>query len=100
MLNQKIIGTEYKKVKYHVQVKFIIFECNNCRKHFSKMESYCRKQLKIHKNACCFCTPNCRNEYFNNSLKERIQNEVIKPSGNSNNNKSSFFGWLNKLLES
>ena len=26
-----------------------------CKK-FSKMESYSKKQLKIHKNACCFCS--------------------------------------------
>src|SRR3990172_11367523 len=100
MLTQKIIGTEYKKVKYHGQIKFLIFECNNCRKHFSKMESYCKKQLKIHPHACCFCSPDCRNRYFNKKTavsKKRIQKTI---SVNSHKKGSSFFGWLNNLLES
>ena len=93
MLTQKIIGTEYKKIKYHGQVKFLIFECNNCRKKFSKMESYCKKQLKIHKHACCFCSPKCRDQYFRKQSAAQGT-----PKGNSHKKETSLFGWINKLL--
>lgn len=109
MLTQKIIGTEYKTVKYHGNVKFLIFECNNCSKQFSKMESYSKKQLKIHKNACCFCSPNCRNIYFNQKLMQKLemQNKTEPPSSPpplrepeaKKKESTSFFGWLNKVLE-
>ncbi|OGG03660.1 hypothetical protein A2W14_04055 [Candidatus Gottesmanbacteria bacterium RBG_16_37_8] len=95
MLTQKIIGTQYKKVKYHGQVKFLIFECNNCHKHFSKMESYSKKQLKIHKHACCFCSPKCRDAYFRKQNKQKS-----KSRGNSHKKDSSLFGWINKILGS
>jgi len=54
---------------------------------------------KIHKNACCFCSPECRTAYFKKTKfqapsAEKSQAAVkAKTSG-----KSSFFGWLGKLL--
>jgi len=38
------------------------------------MESYAKKQFKIHKNACCFCSPDCRNNYFQRLRKKQIEN--------------------------
>src|SRR3989338_35395 len=113
MLTQKIIGTEYKKVKYHGSVKFLIFECNFCSKRFSKMESYCRKQLKIHKNACCFCSPLCRNKYFlpefgarSKSASKDYNGSRLKSSSTQRRGTvpktakdESFFGWFNRLFE-
>jgi len=101
MLTQKIIGTEYKKVKYHGQIKYLIFECNNCGKQFSKMESYAKKQLRIHKHACCFCSPDCRNKFFNKKIAGKNMPGQKKYRIRSSQHKSqSFFGWLNKMLES
>lgn len=99
MLTQKIIGTEYKKVKYHGQVKYLIFECNNCGKQFSKMESYSKKQLKIHEHACCFCSPDCRNYYFNKKLIKKQAPVASSSEPDSDKKNTSFFGWLNKILE-
>lgn len=95
MLKQKIIGTEYKKIKYHGEVKHLLFECNNCHKQFSKMESYCRKQVKIHKNACCFCSPNCRNQYFKklgNSKKTVVKSSPVRTKT------TPVIGWLKKIF--
>ncbi|OGG22045.1 hypothetical protein A3J20_02770 [Candidatus Gottesmanbacteria bacterium RIFCSPLOWO2_02_FULL_42_29] len=98
-LQQKILGTEMRQVKYHGNVKFLIFECNNCLKPFSRMESYSRKQVKIHKNACCFCSPECRTSYFKKTKFQAPSAEkrsaAAKPKTKG---KSSFFGWLGKLL--
>lgn len=63
MPKQIVIGTEDRPIKYHGQVKFVVFECNNCHKHFAKQESYFRKQLKTRENACCFCSAGCRTTY-------------------------------------
>lgn len=98
MLTQKIIGSEYKKVKYHGMVKFLIFKCNNCRKKFSKMESYSKKQLKIHKNACCFCSASCRNNYFNNKSPQKSKASSKQSPQVSRGNGKSVLGWLNKLF--
>ena|SRR3990167_7469310 len=98
MLTQKILGSEYKKIKYHGLVKFLIFECNNCRKSFSKMESYSKKQLKIHKNACCFCSADCRNDYFNQKTKETVKKAHTPVVAVSKGNGKSVMGWLNKIF--
>ncbi|KKS96478.1 MAG: hypothetical protein UV73_C0010G0063 [Candidatus Gottesmanbacteria bacterium GW2011_GWA2_43_14] len=102
MLQQTILGTEMRQVKYHGKVKFLLFKCNNCRKSFSRMESYCRKQVKIHKNACCFCSPECRTNYFKNAkfpqaADKRLSETPKKPQ--AGDAKSSFFGWLGKILK-
>jgi hypothetical protein len=64
VVSQIIKKSEYRPIKYHGQVKFLVFECNNCHKEFSRQESYARKQVKIHKNACTFCSPLCRTAFF------------------------------------
>lgn len=96
MLKQVIIGTEYKKIKYHGEIKHVIFKCNTCGKKFSKMESYCRKQIKIHKSACCFCCPDCRNRYFQKHLpigqKKVIKKKKTKPKS------SPIKGWFAKIF--
>lgn len=64
MLKQIVKGEKYIPVKYHGQVKLVVFECNNCHKEFEKPESYFRKQLKTRRFACCFCSPGCRSTYY------------------------------------
>ncbi|MCJ7740287.1 hypothetical protein MUP32_03135 [Candidatus Microgenomates bacterium] len=64
MLKQILVDSINLPVKYHNKIKFLIFECNHCHKHFKKQESYYRKQLKRRKIACCFCSPKCRSRYF------------------------------------
>lgn len=91
MLRQKIVGSEMRAVKYHDKVKFLHFECNNCHKTFAKLESYSRKQLKIHKNACCFCSPDCRTKYF-----KRLKKAVPLPKDRG----TSIFNWINKIINS
>jgi len=79
MIKQLIVGSQYLPVKYHGKVKFLTFECNFCHKTFSKMESYARKQVKIHRNACCFCSPVCRTKYFAQNLPRGPMDKEISP---------------------
>ena len=81
MIKQLIKGSEKRAVKYHGEVNFLIFECNFCHKSFSKMESYARKQVRIHRNACCFCSPACRTKFFAKSLpRGPMAKEQVGPS--------------------
>lgn len=97
MLKHKILGQETKSVKYHGTVKFIIFECNTCGEHFSKMESYCKKQFKTHKNACCFCSARCRNIYINNLKK--VNSNMATSQNTIHKKKFSFFTWLGEAFK-
>lgn len=96
MLKQVIIGTEYKKIKYHGEIKHIIFKCNTCGKKFSKMESYCRKQIKIHKSACCFCCPDCRNRYFQKNLP--IGHKTVRKKKVKKSKPSAIRDWLGNIF--
>ncbi len=98
MLKQIILGTREESVKYHGRVKFLVFQCNFCRREFSKMESYARKQVKIHRNACCFCSPACRVQYFKNKSKEKVVSQVIVSDVYSKT-ETSVFGWIKDMLK-
>lgn len=94
MLTQKIISSENKPVKYHGNIKFITFECNFCRRHFSKMASYYKKQLKSRPHACCFCSPECRNDYFKESAKLQEEGKSVpSPKG------KIFLSWIEKFFK-
>lgn len=81
MLKQTIKGEKSLKVKYHGEVKFLIFECNSCHKNFEKQESYFRKQSKTRQTACCFCSPECRTEYF--TKNKNVPRELpVQPEDN------------------
>lgn len=80
MLKQIIVGSEDKKIKFHGYIKYIIFECNKCHKHFSKQESYYKKQLKNRKGACCFCSPRCRSRFLYSQSRLGVEKESVVTS--------------------
>jgi hypothetical protein len=64
MLKQIIKGEKLIPIKFHGNVKHIIFGCNVCGKEFIKPVSYYKKQSKMRPHACCFCSPICRSKYL------------------------------------
>jgi hypothetical protein len=64
MLKQIIKGEKLIPIKFHGNVKHIVFACNVCGKEFIKPESYFKKQSKKRQHACCFCSPKCRSKYL------------------------------------
>jgi len=98
MLKQIILGTRYERVKYHSQVKYIVFQCNYCGKEFARMESYARKQVKIHKNACCFCSPGCRVKYFKNQSDDKTVSHIIAVQKELDKSKS-VLSWVKNMLK-
>jgi len=64
MLKQIVVGEREHPVKYHGQVKHIVFACNYCGNEFEKPQSYVKKQMKTRSGACCFCSPDCRRHYL------------------------------------
>lgn len=127
MLKQIIVGEELVPVKYHGQVKFLVFECNQCHTQFKKEESYYRKQTKRRAHACCFCSPKCRTTYQMNNLpitesspqpqqptghiaydeqtqpvihaQADVQPEPLEPQHNEQEKETSIGGWLSKLFK-
>lgn len=59
-------------VKHHGKVKYLELECNFCHKHFDKQESYVRKQSRMRKSACCFCSIACRLNYYKKDQKSHF----------------------------
>lgn len=80
MLTQIIKGEKFIPIKFHGNVKHLVFACNVCGKEFVKPESYFKKQSKMRKHACCFCSPKCRSQYLYQHKDEfRNSAEPVQP---------------------
>ena len=69
MLKQIVVKEKMILVKHQGKVKYLELECNFCHRHFDKQESYVRKQSRMRKSACCFCSIACRLNYYKKDQK-------------------------------
>lgn len=97
MVQQIIIGTEYRPIKFHGMVKHMVFECNTCHEQFAKPESYYRKQMKRRTNVCCFCSPRCRTIFMTGKMfSEKRENATPRqtPQASAQHDRPGSFGSL------
>ncbi len=78
MLTQIIKGEELLPIKFHGEVKHLIFECNQCHENFVRPQSYLRKQSKKRAHACCFCSPRCRSKYMFVNKTQQVSSQPAR----------------------